>query len=393
MKIHSVFLVAGIMVTSGVNAGFFDFLKGLVKGNTTFVIPSENADATKYHVFAINSGGGEESAGVAEAIEKRFASIKINDKPYFAQIYRDVGVKAGSFDFATIAVDAGRSSFSEDSGLENRVKCPKGKIVCSDDKAYHYTVRCVTRKAFTPVSINVRDGATGASIYSDRKDVTSESKLCSDTGGSLQSGNALVVSNYETVANNLASRFAPRFERRSLDLVSSDDSITGENADKLKAAYELASKNDLAGASKIYDEMNAAIPNKGVLLFNMGYCRQAIGEYAKANELYEMASRAEAPPKEEIAKYHDETKVWINKGITTLSISISPEALSGAKINLEIPKVSSVTPASSVTQSASVASNQGDVSQRLRQLKALYEDGIISKPEFEEKRKRLLEAM
>lgn len=240
-------------------------------------------------------------------LEGRLAEIKVNSKPYYAKIYREANIKSVDFDVAMIQVDVGQTSLSQRTGTEVRTQCPKGKIACNDKDAAHYSVNCVTRTAATPISINVRDGASGTLIWSDRQAATAESKVCSDTGGSLKESAELQGENIAWAGSRLLAKFTPKKDKRALELIEEDASLKDKVAERVKMAYDFAAKQDMDSACKTYDDIAQSTPNSGIILFNMGYCKQAEGYFGQAKELYEKESNADAPPKDLITKYLAET--------------------------------------------------------------------------------------
>lgn len=429
-------LLTALFAAPGAHAGFFDFVKGLVKGNTMFISPPENQDMAKYHVLVVNTGSGPESAQLADIAEEQLAALKAGGVPYYSRVFRDTSVNTSAFDVAVISMSAGPSQVADSSGTEDRVQCANGKHFCKDDQARHYMVNCAIRTAVTPISISIRDNIASSMLANERRNVSTQSKVCSDRSGSLKIGSDLVSENYHSAIATLVARIGPKLEKRPLDLISSDDSITGADADKLKAANDAAAHNDMATACKMYDEMNVAKPNSGPILFNMGYCRQSAGAFAQAKALYDQASVASASPKDLLATYQAEVNGWLAKSVQSVIVTIPEESLASAQMRpapppaspmatapqFAMPPLSAGQPAlQAITlpsgqqatlvqlpngqatilpgmvrpqaQPSGVAAAPADAPQRLRQIKALFDDGIISKAEYDAKRKAILESM
>lgn len=402
----------GLLTSPLAHAGLFDMLKRLVNGSAVFTLPPEDTNLAKYHVINLSTGNGAGSAAMLDYLEGRLADTKVGSKPYYAKIYRNANLKTPAFEFAVIQVDVGQSNGSQQASTEVRVQCPRGKMVCNDRDAAHYNVNCLTRSVVMPISITVRDGASGSPLWSERQPAKAESKVCSDTGGTLKEVNELQAENIASTGTKLLSKFAPRSDKRALELVGEHDSIKDMAADQLKAAYELASKQDMTNACKVYDDMRKTMPDNGAILFNAAYCKQSVGYFAEAKELYEAATLDNRAPKELISKYLEETNTWLAKGFQSLLVEISPQQLAKAEMPqapqspapAAIPLNTAAQPAPTpavanpvvkthVTAATSADAPVVDTAQRIRQLKSLYEEGILSKPQYEQKKKQLLEQL
>jgi len=400
MKRSLPLLLTALFAAPPAHAGFFDFVKGLVKGTTTFILPPENSDLAKYHVLVVNAGSGPESAQLVDMAEEKLVALKGGGLPYYSRVFRNTSVKTDAFDVAVISISAGPSRVADSVGTEDRVQCLNGKHVCKDDQARHYRVNCTTRMAITPMSFSSRDNVTNALLSNAQENISTNSKVCSDESGSLRNGADLVSDNYRSVVEKLIARVGPKQEKRPLDLISSDDSITGLDADKLKTAYDAAGHNDIATACKMYEEMNAAKPNNGVVLFNMGYCRQSSGSFAQAKALYDQAGVGLASPKDLLATYQTEVNSWLAKGVQSVTSTISMEALAKAQPQSMPSPASHIASAPHQamleTQPQTVGVPTGsssNASKRLNQIKALFDEGIISKDEYDAKRKAILDSM
>ena len=368
------------------------------------MLPPEDGNFGKYHVVNLSAGNGAGSTAMLDYLEGRLTDTKLGSKPYYAKIYRNANLKTSAFPFAVIQVDVGQSNGSQQSSSEVRTQCPKGKFACNDRDAAHYSVNCVTRSLLTPISVTVRDGASGNLLWSDRQLAKKEAKVCSDTGGTLKELSELQAENIASAGDNMLSKFVPRSDKRALELLGEHDSVKDMAADQLKTAYELASKQDMNNACKVYDDMRKTMPDNGAILFNLAYCKQSAGNFAEAKGLYEKAFLDSSAPKELITKYLDETNTWLAKGFQSLIVDISPQQLANAEMPLTpqppapsgaAPQAANPAAKANPTAAAAVAADKSvvDATQRMRQLKSLYEEGILSKLEYEKKKKQLLEQM
>jgi hypothetical protein len=152
--------------------------------------------------------------------------------------------------------------------------------------------------------------------------------------------------------------------------------------------------------------------------------------------LYDQASVASASPKDLLATYQAEVNGWLAKSVQSVIVTIPEESLAGAQVKPTPPPASPVATAAQFAmqplpagqpalqaitlpsgqqatlvqlpngqsailpgmvrpqaQASGVAAAPADASQRLRQIKALFDDGIISKIEYDAKRKAILESM
>ena len=83
-------LLAAHLAIPVAHAGIFDFVKGLIKGNTIFLAPPENIDLAKYHALVINAGAGPESAQLADMAEEQLAGLTAPGSGPWLPVFRSV---------------------------------------------------------------------------------------------------------------------------------------------------------------------------------------------------------------------------------------------------------------------------------------------------------------
>lgn len=284
--------------------------------STTFVEPPSNLALMKYDGIVLSAEGPGQASMLLEHIAAKLTSVKIADNMVF-NIYHS-GEQVPNVPNIRIMVSANGWDVTESTGYENRTQCPKGKIVCGSDKAYHYTVSCRTRTA-TAAGRLTASNKEGGAIFSKRENLTRSSKVCSGEGGGLEEPDALLSRAANDLAESLIGEFTPHNVKKPLDLVEETKDLDDATNEKMKQAYRLAAGNDIQSALAIYKSIFDRGVINSALYFNAGLCEQALGNFQNADSLYAMAVSSGNTPEDEIKKYRTQISDWLAKGVLAIT--------------------------------------------------------------------------
>ncbi len=298
-------------------AGFFDGLKMLVGGSTTFVEPANSQELVRSSEIVTVAGPNASSTALLSLVEQQLQTVRINDANFFTQIRRSTSSQnLGSPNAVALEVSVNQGDVAEQQGQEMRTQCLNGKVVCKDSEARHYSVQCMSRTARVSASLGIKNN--GQAILASRTASTDQvSKVCSDTGGALEDGTSLLSKAYGKIAQQLLADFVPVVKKRPIELLEEDSGADDSVNNKLKQAYRIAKDGSISGATRIYEDLASKADVSGVVLFNAAYCQHAIGNFAKAHELYAKAASAPRAPNDLITKYQTEASDWIARGVTS----------------------------------------------------------------------------
>ena len=128
----------------------------------------------------------------------------------------------------------------------------------------------------------------GRIVFSDPLSRSDETSWCEGEG---KPGNPepLVRNMVDSVADELATIFAPRVADYSVRFRESTKGLAKDQEKPFKAAVKLT-KSDLPAACRAWTEIDRVAPYHPSVVFDLGLCAEAAGEYAGAEALYRRAA-------------------------------------------------------------------------------------------------------
>jgi hypothetical protein len=172
----------------------------------------------------------------------------------------------------------------EDSPYRKRTKSCAEKVEKKCVREVQEEVRCNRRTIELHADVRVADRVSDRVVYSNpasRRDVR---EWCGDERPP-QSSETVVRGMIDDVAGDLAATFTPRTETYSIKVAEFDKGMTKEQKAAFKASVKL-SKQNLPAACAAWAEQDRALPNYASLVFNLGLCAEANGNFAEAERLY-----------------------------------------------------------------------------------------------------------
>ncbi|MBV1919959.1 MAG: tetratricopeptide repeat protein [Pseudomonadales bacterium] len=297
-------------------------MRMMVGKSIVFVEPPKATELATINSLIV-SPSNTSSAKISNEVRRNLVSTKIGNQSYFKRVVTDERdeVRSSDLNWANIAISSDQPNIHESSSSEDRFRCPgKGTIrTCSSDEAQHYSVSCQTRFANASATITAKDSATSNILFTRTISGEKKSKICSDTGGNMASSESLKQALTIMLARDLIQDVIPTVVERPLDLIDDEGSLSEQEKSLLSITYNMAGEGQIEKALENYTKMLASHPSNATLLFNAGYCEQALGNFEKANTLYTQASK-NSPTLSILAKYHNETKSWLAKGVSKVRL-------------------------------------------------------------------------
>jgi len=243
------------------------------------VFPAQAREASFLPTLAVGAFAGPEGDALADAIERRLATLGRDGLPHatvIAESLRPGGVLSGR-----TGVDVSHSDYSE-----TRERCTEkkdGKCVARQ----RYRVACVRRSIAFRAELRLvrrRDGALPYTVVKTRDD---QDDWCED-GGVATPVFSAVQGMIESVAAEVRLDLAPHAEHFTIRVQERRDGLPPDAAARFKQAVRLT-KSDGAAACAAFAEVDRMVPDTGSTTFNLALCAEAAGRYAEAADRYTRA--------------------------------------------------------------------------------------------------------
>lgn len=295
---------------------FSEAMRSVAGNNLMFVEPPESKELQPVNALALNQSGP--GAAVLTEMQKQLGSAKIGNEPYYKSVIIGSPQNGDKLNWGDVNVTVTMSPVRDARTQEVRFRCPGTKVVnkCKSEEAIQYQVVCQSRTISGEANLSAKDVSKNRILLTRYASKNAESKVCSDeSNSSVDTAEALQQRLSQDMARSLVAGLTPTYVKRPIDLVEDAKTLNEADNTKLASYYKLAAKGSLDGACKGYQEMLEQAPNNGVLLFNLGYCNHAKGNFAQAKQLYTRAAQSGNAPVELLAKYSAETDDWLGQGI------------------------------------------------------------------------------
>lgn len=284
----------------------------------SFVDPPKDLSLSKSEVVSIKQG--QDQSSLNSQVKSLLSKANAGGAPYFKSVA--VGSLSAEQDLskaALIDISIQNSQVFDTPTQETRTQCPGKKLVntCSNDEAHFYKVSCVKRTAEFTATLVVSTGDGNSVLTTKNATGTSESSLCSDRSGTLDSKTSLLKKAQTTVASKLIEDLIPTHKQRPSDLIDESDEVVGADAELLLSGAKLAADNNLLKAGNIYQDLSNRYPQHAGLAFNLAYIQHALGNYGLAADAYSKALQLAGDPdvSEDFAEYAKEVQAWLDKSV------------------------------------------------------------------------------
>mgnify|MGYP003295915257 CR=1 FL=1 len=173
-------------------------------------------------------------------------------------------------------IDAGTKQVEECAAKGDDGKCLEKKPVDYPCQSREVTLR-------PEVRLVSREGEL---LYAKGDTLTTSQRFCKDEKGS-PSVDAMVEELARGFASGLRVDVAPEYRGEDIRLLESRDGIIKSDHAAFKAAVR-QTKGDINGACRSFEALAANNPRDVSVLFNIGLCRESVGDLEGAGELYQM---------------------------------------------------------------------------------------------------------
>lgn len=206
--------------------------------------------------------------------------------------------------FALVAGRAGRDgaegsmSGAVSTGVEeNPYKRKDKKCVQRDDKdkcvkEEEVEIRCTRRVVSLNADLRIVRNTDGQIVYSRAFPFSQETSWCQGQNPPSTVEDAVRGALYN-IAGEVRRDVTPTVENYSIRLRESSKGMAKDMAKAFKVSIK-ASQRDLAGACTTWGQMDQAAPGHPSLLYNLGLCAEARGDFERAVQLFRSAEGAGA---------------------------------------------------------------------------------------------------
>jgi hypothetical protein len=251
----------------------------------TGLFPAEERDVAMLRSIAVERFAGRDGAALAIALERALLIRGPDGRPHFDVVpigrRGDPGSAEGVISGA-VSTDVSQNEFDK---TERRCVEKDGPMCKKYEDA---RVICQRRVIDFRVDVRVADLASQRILYSADRQKRDEISWCEGQQPSRGVEEA-VRGMIGATASELARAFAPRFESYSIRFREGTKGMPKEVEKRFKAVVK-QTQRDLPGACREWEAIDGEAPNHPSVLFDLGLCAEAAGDYPKAAELYARAA-------------------------------------------------------------------------------------------------------
>jgi len=306
-------LCAALMLTSGAALGQI-FGTSTVKAQTR--IPAKSAAAAALKRIAVVPFAGADGRDFADLVRAELQSATLDGAPYFTVINNEALSASSGVSGSSTAAITELARLGSQSGVEaiyygnvqggnvnttttqqSRTRCLEyeGFLNCKREQAYMATCyKTIASFSATPQVVNV---ATGTVAYSQTLTDSAEYFYCDDIQP-LKTRDALIAEARASVLKQLRQAVSPYTQEVSLSYKSRADDISDRaQADQFKNAAAFARAGQIDRACAMWRELAPGDQTASLsLLFNLGVCAEAVGDYPRAVALFSQAEARQTRP-------------------------------------------------------------------------------------------------
>lgn len=243
------------------------------------VYPAGNDEAAAMASIAIETIGGTDGGELSVMIADRLREAYVQGQPWVRVFAGSIGSDADAAinGFVTTNVrmdedtpktvstcvrrDADRDCIER---REEQVPCDRVTVRVSP------SLRMVDRR--------------GRLILSDNSDVSRQARQCADEQS--RSLDPMIREGLNEIADRMRSEIVPRESRSAFRVLESRKGIEGDARGAFREAIRLT-KRDEAAACDSFAALESTIGDQRSLLFNIGLCAEAVGDFGLAENYYE----------------------------------------------------------------------------------------------------------
>jgi len=261
-----------------------------------FVTPPKIAEALTFHTLKIKASG-DWARSLGDDMQGRLSKVAMEGKPYYT-ILDDASRATPD---GTITITSPEPKFEESKDAN---ECVVRKVTVVGN------VKLVNGQNRLIASTNLHENAS--STQCPRAGDKVGDKLLGNAQGTLATKDELMAQAREKVVMEMRNMIGVKIELQRVRFINDPDSVK-DPANKLrfKEGIEFGRANRLDRACAIFDDLKDAEPDSPAVLYNLGYCSLAKGEWVTAGQLCRQADGLTTKPVAEIGDCMETTAaVW-----------------------------------------------------------------------------------
>lgn len=240
-------------------------------------------DVARLRSLGIDRFSGRDGPALSSALERRLSAPVRGGPPHFDIVAVSRRSDGGAEGIVTGSVSTG---VQETPWTRTEKKCvEKDGLKCKREE--EVKTPCMRRIVEFAADVRVVS-ADDRVLYSRELPRRDETTWCEGQSPS-RTVEATVRGMVGGVADELAGSFAPSVETYSVRFREGTKGLDKEVARRFKVIVR-QTQTDLKGACAAWAAMDAEAPNHPSILFDLGLCAEAVGDYAKADNYYARAA-------------------------------------------------------------------------------------------------------
>lgn len=277
--------------------------------------PANDPDAAALRKVAVAGFSGPEGDGFAFALEAMLADATFDGRPYFTLV--DTARRGAGADGVSAAA-YGRSVGAEgvfygrmrdlrfdeypwEIRTEHCIKKnDQGKCIKHETEI----TPCLRRSLRIEVMPSLVNVKTGRIVYDASKSAGSETSWCYPAAQPLSDGD-MIDGAVNTILADIRPDIAPYNTVLKATVIEKKDGLSEADAKTFDAAVKAAGKGDLATACHGWDGLKQTYPSHPWIIYNIGVCAEANGDFSGALALYEQARTLSPKPDKDVAESID----------------------------------------------------------------------------------------
>lgn len=324
MRITSLALFGATLILTGCLA-----TGGGPKATVAVPTPAGSADAARARSVAVLPFEGDYNRELTTDIEGLLTGIRLGETPYFNVVERKaldtvlkeirlsqsgivnkeqglrlgklLGIKAYYTGTVTSPVYQ-QNYYQESRGYCAEEDSKKGFLGRKCKRWVETTISCNKAEvvySFTPKLVEIESGRI---LYSESIKGVATANSCPDQTTPAPSESQLKRAAKENALATFRRDVAPSFATVDIPLMDSTDTISNDRAKhKLLQGLEFAKGNRLDRACELWHEASELGAPSLSILYNLGVCAEAAGDFERAGELYRKADRLLDKPNERVS--------------------------------------------------------------------------------------------
>ncbi|WP_145961030.1 tetratricopeptide repeat protein [Sphingosinithalassobacter portus] len=245
--------------------------------------PAPEREATLLRSLHMARFGGREGGRVGYSIERALLRPDATGSPYFDMI--GPGHLAEGNVTGSASTDISRREYKE-----KRKQCVErdrdNKCVREEERE----VACTERMISLSVDLRIARSDNGRVVYAAQKPYRENIRRCVGDSGSELSSESVISVLIDRVGEDVRSDLVSEVRSYSVRFRESRSGMSRDVSSRFRNAIRL-SQSDLGAACSEWEAIEAASSDHPSVLFNLGLCAEAGGDYQRALDYYARASR------------------------------------------------------------------------------------------------------